>query len=139
MFGFQEGSRSISKLQIKLENQVFRNEFAPCINYLQRKKDLELAFLILYNYDNMVYDRLVIFDQILFTHRDSIEIKESEEGGFSIICGPPNKDFKYFQAGWAVGWNYRSLDVFDNIDFLLNTEGIIFEILNCTKHTVYFL
>ncbi|KAF2883289.1 hypothetical protein ILUMI_22878 [Ignelater luminosus] len=114
------------KLRINVTNSKLKKEIISCTNYLQRQRNVDLAFSVLRRCAVLISERQLIFNMLLLHFEGFICSEFQEDGGIALTFEDKMSRFKFFEASWKILFNCKENHVIDFIDFNVATQDRVF-------------
>ncbi|KYB26298.1 uncharacterized protein LOC103313636 [Tribolium castaneum] len=110
----------VLKLEINVPNDSFSREVAPCKNFLQRKRNMNLTFELLIKFAKLFEMRRLICWTV-FKKYPLIIVTENE-AGIAVKCYTANFNRNLLDFNWTINWIVEECEVSDFIEFYLNNS-----------------
>ncbi|RZC33363.1 hypothetical protein BDFB_005035 [Asbolus verrucosus] len=113
-----ESHAEVLKLEINVHNELLSREMAPCKNFLQRKRNMNLVFEVLIKYAKFFEMRRIICRTVLQKQANVITVADDK----GVVVKFFNEDFsaRYLEFTWTITWNVDNYEVSDFIEFYCN-------------------
>lgn len=111
------------RLRINVTDSKVKKEILSCTNYLQRQRNIDLAFSILRKCAISFSERKLIFNMLLLHFEGFVGSLFLEDGGITVTFEDKMSHFKLFETTWKISFNCKEHQIIDVIDFNLTTEG----------------